>query len=127
MQWYSEAGLYVSPNSRSASHKFTGYLYHSKEEATLMSAVIMPKVYNKRDKNVPAGAINIGRPSKWGNRAYIGPDGTREEVVKKYEIYLDEEIAAGRLDLEELRGKDLWCWCAPLPCHGDILLERANK
>jgi hypothetical protein len=19
------------------------------------------------------------------------------------------------------------CWCAPLPCHGDVLLELANK
>ena len=24
--------------------------------------------------------VNIGRPSKWGNPFFIGPDGTREEV-----------------------------------------------
>lgn len=30
--------------------------------------------------------------------------------------------------LEELRGKNLACWC-PLdqPCHGDVLLELANS
>lgn len=29
---------------------------------------------------------------------------------------------------EELRGKDLACWCKPGdPCHADVLLELANK
>lgn len=26
-------------------------------------------------------------------------------------------------DLESLRGHRLACWCAPLPCHGDVILE----
>ena len=32
------------------------------------------------------------------------------------------------LDLDELRGRDLACWC-PLdqPCHADVLLEVANR
>jgi hypothetical protein len=25
----------------------------------------------------------------------------------------------------ELNGRDLVCWCAPLPCHGDVLLRLA--
>src|SRR4051794_26242749 len=29
--------------------------------------------------------------------------------------------------LPELRGKDLVCWCAPENCHGDVLLDLANK
>jgi hypothetical protein len=29
--------------------------------------------------------------------------------------------------LPELRRKDLACWCAPLPCHGEVLLELANS
>ena len=29
-------------------------------------------------------------------------------------------------DLPELKGKDLVCWCAPAPCHADILVELAN-
>jgi hypothetical protein len=28
--------------------------------------------------------------------------------------------------LSELRGRDLVCWCAPLLCHGDVLLALAN-
>jgi hypothetical protein len=26
----------------------------------------------------------------------------------------------------ELKGKDLICFCAPKPCHADVLLEIAN-
>ena len=25
--------------------------------------------------------------------------------------------------LHELVGRDLVCWCAPLPCHGSVLLR----
>jgi len=37
-------------------------------------------------------------------------------------------VAARRAELEQLRGKDLACWC-PLdqPCHADVLLELANR
>jgi hypothetical protein len=33
-----------------------------------------------------------------------------------------------QLDVSQLRGKDLACWC-PIgqPCHADVLLELANK
>jgi hypothetical protein len=28
--------------------------------------------------------------------------------------------------VHELRDRDLVCWCAPDPCHGDLLLRLAN-
>jgi hypothetical protein len=28
--------------------------------------------------------------------------------------------------LDELRGLVLGCWCAPRPCHGDVLVRLAN-
>lgn len=66
--------------------------------------------------------VYIGRPGKWGNPFEIGRDGTREEVVEKYRLWI-----AGQphllASLHELKGKRLACWCAPLPCHGDILVE----
>lgn len=67
--------------------------------------------------------VYIGRPSKWGNPFVIGVDGTRDEVIEKYKawVYLQS------LPFEELRGKTLGCWCAPLPCHGDVLMELANE
>ncbi len=66
--------------------------------------------------------VYIGRPGKWGNPFTLGKDGTREEVIKKYENYL-----LGNTDLinslNELKGKILGCWCKPQDCHGDILIK----
>lgn len=66
--------------------------------------------------------VHIGRPSKWGNPFRIGVDGTRREVIEKYRDHVlnSPELLAS---LNELRGKDLGCWCKPLPCHGDVLEE----
>jgi len=89
----------------------------------------MPRVLNKRTDTIPPDAVYVGRPSKWGNPYIIGRDGTRKEVIKKYRLYLNHLIDAGFIltfNVDELRGKDLVCWCSPLPCHADILLELAN-
>ena len=87
----------------------------------------MPRVLNKRTDRIPPEAVYVGRPSKWGNPYKIGKDGTREEVVTAYRLWLAGNIFTGTLNLSELRGKVLVCWCAPLPCHADVLLELANK
>jgi hypothetical protein len=67
--------------------------------------------------------VYIGRSSKWGNPFVIGKDGTRDEVIQKYDVWLDtqpELLAA----LPELQDKILGCWCAPKSCHGHILVAR---
>jgi hypothetical protein len=54
--------------------------------------------------------------------------GTREEraqVIAKYERHLYDSGLVK--DVDELRGRDLVCWCAPEPCHGDVLLRLANN
>jgi hypothetical protein len=61
--------------------------------------------------------------SIWHNPFKIGKDGNREEVLAKYERYLLEERPDLIYRLPELRGKVLGCWCAPNPCHGDVLLR----
>lgn len=70
--------------------------------------------------------VYIGRPSKWGNPFRIGPDGTRTEVIDKYRIYA-RRFTKADLDLEELKGKRLGCFCHPLPCHGDVLAQFVNS
>jgi hypothetical protein len=80
----------------------------------------------------PEGAVYIGHrvkrggwnlpASKWANAFKIVRDGTRDEVIEKYERWLREQpdlMAA----LPELRGKDLACWCASKECRGDGLLR----
>lgn len=47
------------------------------------------KVLNKYHAGIPKGAVYIGRGSPWGNPFIIGKDGTRDEVIAKYEAYLD--------------------------------------
>lgn len=70
--------------------------------------------------------IYIGRGSDWGNPYKIGVDGTRNEVIEKYKLYLQS-----RPDLlariGELKGKILSCWCAPKNCHGDYLAKLADN
>jgi hypothetical protein len=73
--------------------------------------------------------VYIGRPSKWGN-PFSHKDGTlaqykvdtREEAIEWYRewILTQPELLAS---LHELHGKTLGCWCHPLPCHGDVLVE----
>lgn len=87
-----------------------------------------PRVWNKRE-NHPTDAVYVGRPSKWGNPFTIGPNHDRAEVIRAFRDWLNNTPVGRRLCAEaraELRGKHLVCWCAPLPCHADLLLEIAN-
>lgn len=100
---------------------------------------------------MPEGAIYVGRPTKWGNpfRAVALPGGFwtvvdnndvdyREPLTgwadKSYALLktvslfaMDVKLGLAPYPLDEIRGKDLACWC-PLdaPCHADVLLELAN-
>lgn len=65
--------------------------------------------------------IYIGRPSKWGNPFVLGHAATPEEAVADYRHWPDLLAA-----LPELKGETLGCWCAPPPCHGDVLAELAD-
>ena len=66
--------------------------------------------------------VYIGRPSKWGNPFEIGPDGTRTEVIEKYEAWLRMQPNLMN-EILELDGKILGCWCSPKPCHGEVLVR----
>lgn len=87
----------------------------------------MPKVYNKYHGDAPSGAVYIGRPSPWGNPFQIQGDHTREQVIETYRDYVENNPELITLIKQNLRGKDLVCFCAPKACHGDILLEIANQ
>jgi hypothetical protein len=104
----------------------------------------MPKVISLRGRKpqvVPEGAVYIGHrwnlggwslpESKWANPVKLprGRKATpeeRAEVIAEYErrLLARPDLMAA---LPELRGMDLACWCAPLPCHGDVLLRLANQ
>jgi uncharacterized protein DUF4326 len=77
----------------------------------------MPEVYNLK-KFAPRDAVYIGRGSPWGNPYIIGKHGTRNEVIELYRRKI-----LPKLDVTPLIGKNLKCYCSPLACHGDLLLE----
>lgn len=84
------------------------------------------RVVNKRHSRYD---VYIGRGGPWGNQFTIGRDGTRAEVIAKYRVWItsDDRVATAlRFNLHLLRGKVLGCFCAPLPCHGDVLAELAD-
>ena len=66
------------------------------------------------------------KESMFCNPFVIGKDGTREEVIKKYENYF---LNSPKLlnNIGSLKNKVLGCWCSPHACHGDILVKHANK
>ena len=77
---------------------------------------------------MPAGAVYVGRPSRWGNPfAVDATTPTRDAAVARYRSWLatqPELVAAAR---SALAGRDLVCWCPPgEACHADVLLDVAN-
>jgi hypothetical protein len=85
-----------------------------------------PRVLNKRIHGIPPGAVYVGRPTKFGNPFSISPTCSREQVIKRYALHLRNRPELVEAIKNELRGKDLVCWCAPQACHADILLKIAN-
>ncbi len=71
--------------------------------------------------------VYIGRPSAWGNPFVMGRDGSRSEVIAKYDAWLETQPELKARAKAELRGKVLACWCKPLACHGDTLVRIANE
>lgn len=77
--------------------------------------------------------VYIGRPSIWGNpfshrngtkAEYIVE--TREQAVDMYKEWIKNKPELIE-KLPELKDKVLGCWCKPLACHGDVLLELIEK
>lgn len=105
-----------------------------------MNELRNPRVLNKLKDKIPPDAIYVGRPSKWGNPFKLNDpllyglpkEEKRRLVINEYRKWLLGDPSLVREcgeppDPSELKGKDLVCWCTPLPCHADVLLELANK
>lgn len=80
----------------------------------------------------------IGRGSPLGNPYIIGKDGSREQVIAKYRVWLNEQIVRKNpVVLDELnrlgnkaideKGLALQCFCYPKPCHGEVIKEKLVK
>ena len=95
---------------------------------------LRPRVLNRRTM-LPeeiAGSVHVGRPTIWSNPHYIGfcrrcrRVHDRAQSIAMFRRYLLQKPELLARVRHELRGMNLICWCAPLPCHADVLLELAN-
>lgn len=81
------------------------------------------RIQRKRSKGwkMPENTVYVGRPTKWGNPF----DKTNSGSVHPALRFACE--VAPLLNVSELRGKNLACWCRlDQECHADVLLEIAN-
>ena len=107
------------------------------------------RIQRKRTKGweMPPNTVCVTRPGKWGNPFRVGVTTTvttfdKAGLVLKLKhikpktlkaclrAYQKEYIEGTDLydQLDELRGKNLACFCKLInPCHVDILLKLANQ
>ncbi|MCK5486576.1 MAG: DUF4326 domain-containing protein [Desulfobacterales bacterium] len=84
---------------------------------------------NKKDSHFD---VYIGRGSPLGNPFMIGKDGSRDEVIEKYKVWLWNKWVTGDgqvhrvirdiMEYEEFMVPKLGCFCRPLRCHGDVIV-----
>lgn len=85
------------------------------------------------------GRPRAGAPWGFGNPFAIGPDGSRAEVIEKYERWLRKGDSSYNphateprrqwilSHLGDLKGKILGCFCGKLSCHGDVLIAMSEE
>lgn len=79
--------------------------------------------------------IYVGRPSKFGNPfthlQHLGSNlvivDTREDAIARYEEWIRSQPELMAAAKQELKNKNLGCWCHPLACHAEILIKIANE
>lgn len=83
------------------------------------------RVQRKRTKGwkMPLNTVYVGRPSKWGNPYPMMSKVNRFAIILAYEEWLRKKLVGNPAFLDELKGKDLACWCSlDKSCHADVLL-----
>lgn len=78
------------------------------------------------------GRSSIANPSRYGNK-WTHKEGTsakykvssREEAIEKHKEWTLTQPWL-LLEIRQMKGKTLACWCKPLSCHGDTFVEIAE-
>lgn len=76
--------------------------------------------------------VYIGRAGK-GQDGYFGNPYTghnKDELIARFEEYFYKRIKTDpefRKEVLKLKNKRLGCFCAPKPCHGDVIAEYLNR
>jgi hypothetical protein len=89
-----------------------------------------PKGWKENPQYVYIGRSGRGMDGYFGNPFPLREGETRGATLERYRFWLEQKMEADneyRERVMELRGKTLVCFCAPQPCHGDILSSIANS
>jgi len=73
--------------------------------------------------------VRVDRKSVLGSPFYLGVESNRQNVMDRYEKHIYKNCTQEMKDelsrlynIYKKYGKlNLFCWCAPLPCHADII------
>ncbi|MBS5905033.1 DUF4326 domain-containing protein [Roseomonas mucosa] len=90
-------------------------------------------IHNLKREAMGPGDVRIDRRTEFGNPFVLGRDGTRAEVIARFEAAERARLAdpktgpARRAKVRAMHGKRLFCWCAPLPCHGNVYAKLAAE
>ena len=89
-------------------------------------------IRDRQTEDVYVGRRGHGEDGKWGNYSGTPASRTREahskQITEEYLPWLCGRIKNGKVtieDLADLHGRDMVCFCVPLPCHGDVLRSAA--
>jgi uncharacterized protein DUF4326/SLOG family YspA-like protein len=132
--------------ARYGPSKGTADMIRASEQAGLNVVRVSTKqqctVHNLKHERIQKGDVYIGRaasaPSKsilghtgyWGNPFVLGPNEPRGSSITKYIEYVHKRIDEDpefRKRLEMLKGKRIFCFCHPQPCHGHVLADIVNS
>lgn len=86
-------------------------------------------VHNIRKETMKAGDVYIGRPGHgqdgyFGNPFVLGTGEARGGTIERFRDYAQDRMFRDPAYRERVKGlcnKRLFCFCAPHPCHGDVL------
>ncbi len=91
-------------------------------------------VHNLRRHVMQRGDVRIDRKTEFGNEFIIGRDGSRADVIAKFEVAERKRLAdkgpageARRQKVRAMHSRRLFCWCAPEPCHGNLFARLAAE
>jgi len=115
----------------------------------VLAPVFRVQRLRKKGYKTPENTVYVGRPTKWGNPfkvigekniwfvveendAPICSFETEKEAldccVELYREYISHQHNLGIVNVFDLKGKNLSCWCPPnKPCHVDVLLSFLNR
>lgn len=89
-----------------------------------MPILVNLRIYKGND------VIFIDRRSILGNPYKITLTCTREQSIAKYKERFDKLIESSprfKMAVLGLMGKKIGCWCTPLACHGDIIIDYLKR